>query len=252
MKLHLGLNPKTYDHRDLLFAKYRTPQQLPPHPTSFGHQGVFNARSWGMLGNDEYGDCAWAGPAHQVMMFNKVVGTDVDFTDANVLSDYGACTGFNPSTGDNDNGTDMRDLAKYWKQTGLVDSVGKRHKIVGYVWLTPGNMEELFEAMYLFDSVGIGFQVPQSAMNQFNDGQPWDVVENDGGIVGGHYVPGLGLDGNIQIITWAALQGMTATFYQKYADQILVPLTQENLTAGKSPEGFDYVALQADLQKLNQ
>ena len=49
-------------HRDLLFAKYAKPANLPTPPAHFGHETLFPPKAWGMLGNDEWGDCALAGP----------------------------------------------------------------------------------------------------------------------------------------------------------------------------------------------
>lgn len=249
--LKLGLKPFTPSPLDLPFSKYRTAAPLPKPPIPFGHADVFPADGWLMLGNDRFGDCAFAGPAHQIMGWNKIRGVDVPFNDACVLQCYGECTGFDPATGANDNGTDMHDLADYWVKTGILDANGKRHFIAGYVFASPGNLQQLAEAAYLFDSVGFGFSVPQSAMDQFQAGQVWDVVEDDGGIVGGHYVPVMGEElASFDLITWAAKHGMTPAFVQKYCTAVLVPITQENLINGKSPEGFDYATLQSDLQQL--
>lgn len=250
--MKLGLLPPTADPRDLKFSAYLTGAPLPIPPIPFGHAHLFPAKGWGVLGNDEYGDCAWAGPAHQVMNWNKAIGRDAPFTTAGVLSDYGAGTGFDPDTGRNDNGTDMRDLAKYWMETGIVDAYGVRHKIEGYIFLAAGSIQQRDQAMYLFESIGIGFRVPQSAIDQFHDGKIWDVVEDDGGIIGGHYVPAVGEGVNTKVVTWGQLQEMSDAFYAKYVDQVLVPITMENLVNGKNPEGFDYDALQKDLRALRQ
>ena len=61
-QLKLGKMPAKDDSRDLLFARYVEPVKLPTPPPQFGHETLFRPKSWGMLGNDEWGDCAWAGP----------------------------------------------------------------------------------------------------------------------------------------------------------------------------------------------
>lgn len=249
--MKLGLKPPTVDHRDLRLSAYLTGEPLPPPPIPFGHANVFPKKAWGMLGNDQFGDCAVAGPAHQIMAWNKSIGRDVPFNNQCVLQCYGEITGFDPATGEGDNGTDMRDLAKYWQKTGILDANGVRHKIEGYLFLHPGNIEERDQAMYRFNSIGIGFRVPRVAMDQFNQGKIWDVVPDDGGIEGGHYVPGLGEGVNTKVVTWASLQEMSDPFYMKYVDQILVPITKENLVNGKSPEGFAYEELLADIKRLS-
>jgi hypothetical protein len=106
--------------------------------------------------------------------------------------------------------------------------------------------------MHIFSAVGAGLQLPDSAQDQFQNGQPWSPVSGSQ-IEGGHYVSGVGrnADGNFVVVTWGALQEMTPTFYQRYNDESLVYLSQEFLTAGVSPEGFNLQQLQADLAALH-
>lgn len=110
------------------------------------------------------------------------------FTDANVLADYAAVTGFDPAKPDTDQGADMQEAAAYRRKTGIVDAQGDRHKIAAYLALEPGNLQHLFLASYLFGAVGIGLQLPASALLQTEQGLAWDVVA-DTTIAGGHYVP---------------------------------------------------------------
>ena len=125
-------------------------------------------------------------------------------------------------------------------------------RIEGYIFLEPGNIDQRDKAMYIFNSLGIGFMVPRSAMDQFRSGETWDVVPDDGGIEGGHYVPGLAEGVNTKVVTWQQIQEMSDPFYMKYADQILVPITKENLVNGTSPEGFAFADLLADIRSLRQ
>jgi hypothetical protein len=57
----LGKRPATHDRRDLAYASY-APAQLVPPATCKGNLGAFT--DWGLLGNDEYGDCVFAGADH--------------------------------------------------------------------------------------------------------------------------------------------------------------------------------------------
>jgi hypothetical protein len=43
---------------------------------------------------------------------------------------------------------------------------------------------------------------------------------------------------------------MTVQFYAKYCDEAWAILSPEMLDAGKSPEGFDLIQLQSDLNAL--
>ena len=85
----------------------------------------------------------------------------------------------------------MQAAASYRRKTGVIDTKGKRHKIVAYLALTKGNLDQHVSAAYLFGAVGVGIQFPASAMDQFNAGKPWDVVSG-AKIEGGHYIPLVG------------------------------------------------------------
>jgi len=247
--LKLGKKPATYDRRDLQFLHYRI-GPLPPRPAQFGHENLIGADAWGMLGNDAVGDCVWAGADHETMLWTAEAGNPATFTAGDAIADYAAVTGYNPDDPSTDQGTDVRQALKYRQQTGVIDAAGNRHKIGAYLALEPGNVDHLLEALYLFGAVGIGFQVPQSAMDQFNAGQPWSVVHGRQEILGGHYVPLVAERGNLVCVTWGRLQQMTVQFYEKYCDEAWAILSTEMLKGGVSPEGFDQTQLLADLARL--
>jgi hypothetical protein len=93
---------------------------------------------------------------------------------------------------------------------------------------------------------------PNTAIDQFNAGKPWDVTKN-AKIEGGHYILGLGRDakGNFVVVTWGKIQLMTPRFYQKYCDEVVAYVSEEALTtSGKTLEGFDLAQLRADLNVL--
>jgi hypothetical protein len=225
---------------------YRTPQ-LPPVPAAFGHYDLIN--DWGMLANDRVGDCTCAGADHEVMLWTiEGFGRAATFNDFNTLADYSAITGYNPNNPNTDQGAVVRDVLRYRQKTGMVDSLGKRHKIGAYLMIDPSNLNEVLESMYLFSAVGIGFAVPQSAIDQFEAGLPWSTVK-DSPVVGGHYVPGVGYDGTyIYCVTWGKVQKMEVPFFKKYCEEAWAILSQEFLNANNlSPEGFNIDQLKNDL-----
>ena len=253
--LKLGKLPATDDPRDLLFARYVEEPKLPPVPEQFGHETLFPPRGWGMLGNDDWGDCAWAGSAHETMLLTREGGRPATFTSAGVLSDYSAGTGFDPSAGPpeqnpTDRGSDLREVLDYRRQTGIVDAHGKRHKIGAFVKLETKNLTHVYQAMYLFQVVGIGFKFPSTAMDQFNRGEPWDVVPGATTNHEGHYVCGVAKRDNIEVVSWGALQDMTEAFFETYCDEAWAYISTENLQKKKSPEGFRLDELQRDLAAL--
>jgi len=247
MNLKLGKKLARYDHRDLLMSRYLDYSKLPPLPDQFGEES--RIVNWGMLGNDNAGNCVWAGSAHETMLWTAIGSTPAKFDDASVNSDYSAVTDYNPADPATDQGTDMHDAIKYRQQVGIIDADGKRHKIGAYVWLEPGNLKMLLYSMFLFKAVGIGVRFPNSAMDQFNSGAPWSVV---GGatVSGGHYVSGVCQREDPACVSWARVQPFTNGFYQTYNDESVVMFSEEALKCGRTPEGFRAQELMKDLEVL--
>jgi hypothetical protein len=203
-----------------------------------------------MLGNDQFGDCVWAGAAHETMLWNLEQKKEVVFSRSSVLSDYSSLTGFTPDDPNSDQGTDMSDAAKYRRKVGVVDAHGQRHKVDAYLSIDAGNIAQLKQALYLFGAVGIGIKFPDSAMKQFNAGKPWSVVPN-ANIEGGHYVSVVGYDRQFYVVTWGRLQKVTTGFLQKYMDEAIAYVSLESLDqSGKSLEGFNRDELVAYLSAL--
>jgi hypothetical protein len=245
-----GKAPARPDAVKLKFRDYVDTSVLPTRPIIFGHENVVAATAWLMLGNDQLGDCVEAGAAHETMLYNGAVGVPVSFTTACTVKVYSEITGYTPKNPDSDQGTDMEVAANYRKKTGILDASGKRHKVGAYLALTPGDVEEHLLAAYLFGAVGIGIEFPESAMDQFNAGEPWDVVA-DSEIDGGHYIPLVAYRDMMVVVTWGQTQEMTEAFFVKYNDESIVYLSPEYFDGtGKTPEGFDIAQLTADLAAI--
>lgn len=249
-KLHLPLGKTRARAGAMTFRlrDYLNKAALPKPPKTFGHETLIPS-TWGMLGNDQYGDCVWAGAAHETMMWNAEAGRKVAFNDRCVLSDYSAVTGFNPKKPSTDQGTDMVVAASYRRKTGIVDAAGKRHTVAAYLSITPGDLNEHLLAAWLFGAIGIGIEFPSSAMDQFNAGKPWDVVSRSK-IEGGHYIPLVAQRTNMEVVTWGKIQQMTTAFFKKYNDESVAYVSLEALKNNKSPEGFNAAQLEADLNAL--
>jgi hypothetical protein len=242
----LGKTPARPDAVSFKLTQFLT--ALPKVPKRFGHEVA--VKDWGMLGNDQYGDCVWAGAAHESMLLNAEVAKDVEFTDKSVLGDYSKVTGFNPKEPNSDQGTDMKTAASYRRKTGVADGAGKRHKIAAYLGIKAGDVGYAKAAAYLFGAAGVGIQFPDSAMDQFNNGEPWTPVKG-ASIEGGHYVPLVGFDGKyLLVVTWGQVQKMSVDFYKEYCDEALAYVSEEFISKGKSPEGFELTQLENDLKVL--
>lgn len=258
MSLKLGKNPATRTKKLVSFRRFLDTSALPPLPAGdFGHDNLVRNTAWGMLGNDQYGDCVLAGADHEHMLWLAESGTVADptklFSDTTALADYSAITGFRKSDPNSDQGTDMEAAAAYRRKTGVVDVSGKRHQIGAYVDVDPGDITQLWYAMWLFDGVGIGVEFPSAWMDAFNQGAAglWDAVPHPN-IKGGHYISGAArTGGRANIITWGDDHPrLTTAGYQQFNDQTLAYASAEKLHSGVDTNGYDWPGLLALLQQL--
>jgi hypothetical protein len=251
-KLKLGKLPVRHDPRTLLFASYLT-TALPAPPASFNAATKVGS-SWGMMDNDQIGDCTCAAAGHLIMEWTaSTKARMVTPTDAQIVAAYSAITGYNPTTGANDNGANEIDVLNYWRQSGIAG-----HQISAYAALEPGNHTHVMDSVYIFGGCYIGLSLPLSAQSQTQNNQPWSVppsgTTGDGkpGSWGGHAVPVVAYDArSLTVVTWGALQTMTWGFWTAYCDEAYALLSPDYLT-GKNvtPGGFELKQLQADLADL--
>ena len=246
----LGKLPARKDSVVFKLSAYLTHAVVATAPPASHIVKEYYPKTWGMLGNDQYGDCVFAGAGHETMFWNDEAKSSLDFTDGSILSDYSAVTGFSPTNPDSDQGTDMQVAASYRRKTGIVDAHGKRHMITAYLALHPGDVTQLKQAIYLFGAVGIGIEFPSTAMAQFNAGKPW-TIQPKAQIEGGHYVSAVGYSKtHVYIVTWGKVQRMSWAFFKKYCDEAVAYLSEERLLNGKTVSGLNVAQLQGDLSAL--
>lgn len=206
--------------------------------------------SWTMAANDRVGDCVFAAASHMIRAHNLYgSGTDVVLTNDQVLAAYSAVTGYNPADPNTDRGTVIQDALNYWRKTGIAG-----HQILAFAQVDHTNRDEVNAAINLFGALMVGVNFPKSAMDQFNAGQPWTVLPNDGGIEGGHAVH-LGFcdapSHETRVVTWGAVQSVGDDWFAKYVEEIWVVISPEWLDAtGHDPQGLDLVGLGTDFATL--
>jgi hypothetical protein len=250
-KLKLGKSVARHDPRTLLLASYLTPA-LPAPPATLNIATKVTA--WGMMANDQIGDCTCAAAGHLIMEWTANAGKAmVTPTDEEIIAAYSAITGYNPTTGANDNGANEIDVLNYWRQTGIAnDTIG------AYVALEPANHTHIMDSVFIFEGCYIGLQLPNSAQAQTQNNQPWSVPPGgptgDGapGSWGGHAVPVVAYDQrSVTVVTWGALQIMTWSFWEAYCDEAYAILSTDYINGAKqAPQGFSMDQLQADLADL--
>jgi hypothetical protein len=246
-KFKLGKLPAIKNSVSFRLRDYLKLSLLPKPPEVGGHVDLVTEHN--MFGNDTVGDCTCADVGHATLYWNKEAGKDVSISTENVLALYSAVTGYNGNP-DTDNGANIADVAKYHQKVGLSDESGVHHKIAAYMAVTPGNIEEIRQCIFLFGACSIGWELPESAQYQFQEGQPWSVIEFSP-IEGGHDTLAVGYDADyLYVITWGEVQKVEWAFVSKYMDEGIVKLSEEMLENGKSLEGFDAVQLEKDINNL--
>lgn len=219
-------------------------RKLPKPPAGrFGRYTMVKGGRWGMLGNDQVGNCVWAGAAHEDMIFTAMGGSPVLYQTKDVISDYSACTGYDPKDPNTDEGTDMRKAASYRRKTGLLAADGSRQMVDGYLALKVGNIEQIEVSTSLFGACGLGVQLPSSAMDQFDSQEPWHRTSGRQHNEGGHYISHVGRNSlsDQLVVTWGRLHAATDDWLATYMDEGVAYLDFSVLDKVKriSPDGFD-------------
>jgi hypothetical protein len=226
------------------------PDDLPAPPASADWLSPVPAAAWGMLGNDQVGDCTCAGAAHKRIgdvCLNQ--GSTLTVTTAQTLALYSAITGYNPADPGSDTGAVLQDVLQYWHTHGFLGE-----KPLAYARVNVKDLTEVRQAIALGGQLYCGFNVPQSAMEQFNGGQPWSVVKGSP-IEGGHCVTiGAYSQTGLSAVTWGAVQGMTWQFFETYFDEAWMLVSEDDVdpATGKSRIGLNVQALQADFSELTR
>jgi hypothetical protein len=233
----LGKHPVRHDPRTLKLAKYFTAAIPPPPSTCDWIKGKGN---FGMMLNDQLGDCAIAAPGHQEQIWTMNASTELTLPDNAILKAYEAVSGYKPGDPNTDNGCNMLDVLKYWRKTGI----GAR-KIQAFAAVDLKMPIHLSQAIYLFGGAYVGLQLPLSAQNQ----KVWKYVGDQAGGWGGHAVEIVRYDLDyLTCITWGKPLKMTHEFFINYADEAYAVLSNDWIEKNKlAPNHFNLSQLQTDL-----
>lgn len=258
----LGCKPKRPDSRTFRLSKYLNRLTLPTAPPAVDWTKA--VPQYGMLLNDQLGDCVIAGMMHLAMTWQANAGVFIaPPTDAEVVAAYSAIGGYDPSRTDaggnnpTDQGCAMLDALKYWRTTGL-QIAGQNHKILAFAEVNLSNATEVRTALWLFGGLFTGFAMPDSAQGASSWLVPPEGPAGEGtpGTWGGHCAP-LGAEDpgangqQFKVITWGETLDASAGFVQDYCDEAYAVISQEWLEKnGQAPSGFNLQQLQADLGAL--
>lgn len=227
---------------------------LPATPSSVNWDAKVSA--FGMLGNDDWGDCDWAAKYHGLQVMTANSGVELVPTTDDTLRAYAEGTGFNinagaPGQNDTDQGTVMQDAFNYWRKIGLpvtnapgLESGIARYRILAFFEVDHTDPKQLRVAAALFGGVYLGIRFPSSAMVQFNQGRPW-TYERGAYIEGGHAIYDAKYDpSKYWPVTWGREQETHQDFLDHYLDEAWGVLSLNWAdAAGNTPAGVNLHAL---------
>lgn len=249
----LGCLPPKIDTRTLRFSRYVS-SALPKPPDATKWSGK-TSPPWGMYLNDRIGCCTCASAGHAIEVWTANATKEVQVTDADILSAYMAISGYDPTTGANDNGALMIDALNYWRHLGIGS-----HKIGAYAAVSPQSPREVEESIYYFGGTHIGVALPLAAQQQQ---KVWSVPKRvpwfqshswRPGTWGGHAIYVYDYDRQRQLFsftTWGHEMQMTYRFFVNYVQEAYAVLSPDWFDGTqKAPNGFDLQALTDDLSRI--
>lgn len=244
--LKLGRQPKKYDPRTLKLSAYLKTEELPTLPLSYFWPAP---AAWGMMANDQLGDCTCAGAGHAIMQWTVANGDLFTPPDAAIVAAYSAITGYNPADPSTDQGAAEIDVLNYWRKTGIAG-----HLIGAYAEINPAIVNQVKYAVYLFGVAYIGLSLPLAYQGADGWTDPPNLTGSWlPGSWGGHAVIVVGYDATgVTVITWGAPLKMTWAAFAAYCVEAYAIFSTDFVTGVKdAPNGFAQAALQEDLNCLN-
>ena len=216
---------------------YYVAGDLPKPPASMP---VPDVSTWGMLGNDQYGDCGVAGLEHLLEAAAADAGDKETFA-----SDQQAVAYYLKYTGGQDSGVVLSAYLTYVRAHGYY---GKTVK--AFAPVSVHDVPTLQSAIYLYDAVYTGIAVTQAMMDAFGQGQPWTLAMAQGEPIGGHCIPLVGYDGKtLTAVTWGGIQEIEYAAWHAMSSEAWAVIPGE-LAKGDG-HGVNLAALEADLDKLD-
>ena len=238
----LGKLAAKEDPRNLKFAHY-LPKKLPASPDRVAWQKVKKADSWGMDGNDKYGNCVIVTAAHIIDCAKandaKRMERISDKRVINLSTKMGALDGYV-----------VLDRLKWWKNIGMFKT-----KIRAFTQVdVKANLVKA--AIHIFGHCDIGIQMPRAWQGRmtWDTGVGWEYEKSSWG---GHSVPILGYSTNpagdtlFYLCSWGSIYVLTERALTRYCDEAYVSIlpawyNRDRLT----PSGFKLKELEEDLKQI--
>jgi len=241
------ISPKRIDPKIPRFSSYLK-SALPPAPPSTKWRS--EVTDWQVLGNDEVGNCTIASKMHDIQLWSANTGQEAQFTTQEALDYYRKLCGWNPNDPGTDQGGIINDILKWWLQNDICG-----HKIDAIAVLDTGTRANIRDAVWLCGVADIGVNLPISAQSQDDWIVPPSGPVGDAkpGSWGGHDCTICDYDQDwVYIATWGIIKRASWDWVNAYTEEAYAILSKDWLKAtGKSPSGFNYEDLIADMKALD-
>lgn len=221
---------------------------VPVHPVSVDH--FSEVVDWGLYSNDRYGVCGPTSVANQRKLITRYLGgTEQSPTQDDVFDLYrrSGNPNFDPATGADDNGVDMQSMCEALVSGGIGGV-----KPLAFAKVDVANLDEVRAAIAIFGSLLLGVNLETAQQVQTGRGL-WDYAPSSewGGhaVLAGRYTSAR-TGGDLAVITWADVVGLTDLFEQHQVSEAWVLVWPEHLGTVEFEQGVDRDALAADYLAL--
>ena len=254
MKIYrLGKHAPTLKKKTLRIGDFLNLSVLPTPPAAVDWSMIKGKPlTYGMDGNDDYGDCVFASSCHQIGTWSGNTGDEQIATAADALSAYAKFTGFDPAVPSSDGGASMVLTATEWRTQPIFN-----HTIAAFASVDLKRLDLVAAAAYLFGGLWVGWQLPRA----WQGANTWDV--NPSGSTSGDWAPGL-WGGHathmpafspelLGVVTWQQNVPVTIPAFASYADEAYALISTDTwlrLTGDRCPAGVDGAALQDALAQV--
>lgn len=224
--LRLGKQRAVHDPRTARLENFLVPAEVEAHPSANKYSGLVS--NWQVLGNDQYGDCVFAGAAHQQMAVSAAAGTPWQPSVQAIIAQYLALSG-------GDHGLVILDFLRWWRKNST--AIGK--PILGFAAVNWRDHDLSGWAAWRFYGLLRGILMPLSAQAQTGPTGMWNVTGLTGpgtpGSWGGHLTYSADYDpAHSGEVTWGFVQPATLAFMDAYCDEAYVVIPTYPVP------GFDY------------
>jgi hypothetical protein len=225
--------------RDLTYYAAGALPKPPPSVT------VPDVPTWGMLGNDQYGDCGVAGLEHGQMAMASILNLN-GFTAPGAQQAVQYYLGY---TGGQDSGVVLSDFLRYVQG----QSQGFYGELVeAYAPVTVQDIPTLQFAISAYGFAYTGISVTQGMEDAFGSGQPWDMSAVQGSSLGGHCIPLVGYDSQyLYAVTWGEVQAIAYPAWHQVAEEAWAVISGYAKAAGSDGRGISYASMEADIARLS-